>query len=436
MVIQFPLGELLILLDKMKLETRNIIGALLFFFGAYCFYQLYFLQQKNSELKNDYAEATSVKYGLFNPEIWKEKITIALYEKIDSIDLSGANKELVEEQITNALHLLVDQLNTYLQQKINEESNGLFRWAKGLAFDIFYDETKIRDQIPEYTEKIMQYIGTEDSKAKIKQFLKDQLDQFMETNVSPIGIQKLDFLKRKYQAQNTEIIPQIIADDLIQNEEQSKVWIYGIYALSVIIFILAYKSPIVPNMLMLGGMLLVWAPAIMLPMMSVGAELEKVQFNIIGTSFEFNNQTLFYQSKSILDLVKSLFNQDDISSIVVGFLVAFFSVFFPLIKIVMSFIYSEIKPENNFVRYLVRYGSKWSMADVFVVAIFMGFIGFRSIISHQLKSIEEATNFTSIETADLTEIHFPVFFFVTFVAMNIIASNKIIWYHKTNGKKL
>lgn len=413
----------------METKTRNILGAILFFIGAYCFYQLYFLQQKNTELQYDYAEATSVKYGLFNPETWKEKVTEALYKKIDKLDFSGANKQMIEEQINNALNMLVDQINNYIKEK--ENSGNIFsQLATRITVSLLYDETQIRAQIPEYTEKIMQYINSEDSKEKIKSFLKEQLNSFLDNNISKIKLQNIEILKKKYSVTEQEKLPIIINNEIKSNEKESQIWIYSIYGLAVVIFLLAYNSPNIPNMLMLGGMLLLWTPAILLPMMSVGAELENIKFNIIGTDFEFKDQTLFYQSKSVVNLVESLFKQGDFSSTVVGILVAFFSVIFPIIKIVLSFIYSQMKPTNNFVRYLVRYGSKWSMADVFVVAIFMSFIGFKSIISHQLHSLEEATNFTHIETADLTRLHFPVFFFVTFVVMNILATNKIIWHHQ------
>ena len=126
----------------METKTRNILGAILFFIGAYCFYQLYFLQQKNTELQYDYAEATSVKYGLFNPETWKEKVTEALYKKIDKLDFSGANKQMIEEQINNALNMLVDQINNYIKEK--ENSGNIFsQLATRITVSLLYDENQI-----------------------------------------------------------------------------------------------------------------------------------------------------------------------------------------------------------------------------------------------------------------------------------------------------
>ena len=43
---------------------------------------------------------------------------------------------------------------------------------------------------------------------------------------------------------------------------------------------------------------------------------------------------------------------------------------------------------SKFLQFMVFKSGKWSMADVFVVAIFMAFIGFKGIIDSQLNQLD------------------------------------------------
>lgn len=86
----------------------------------------------------------------------------------------------------------------------------------------------------------------------------------------------------------------------------------------------------------------------------------------------------YYQSKSIVQLIQLLFQQ---GNLLVAFSILIFSVIFPLIKTLLM-IFFVFRPEiahqkwfKNFVLNL----SKWSMADVFVVAIFLGFLAFKNL---------------------------------------------------------
>ena len=90
-----------------------------------------------------------------------------------------------------------------------------------------------------------------------------------------------------------------------------------------------------------------------------------------------DKQTLYSQTQSILESVKTLHENDNSF---VAFLILLFSVMVPIIKAVILLITFTLK--DSMARYrlynFVRSIGKWSMADVFVVGIFIAFLATKS----------------------------------------------------------
>jgi hypothetical protein len=86
----------------------------------------------------------------------------------------------------------------------------------------------------------------------------------------------------------------------------------------------------------------------------------------------------YYQSKSIAQLIQLLFQQ---GNLLVGFSILIFSVVFPLIKtfLMVFFVFQPQIATKKWFKNFVLNLSKWSMADVFVVAIFLGFLAFKNL---------------------------------------------------------
>ncbi len=118
------------------------------------------------------------------------------------------------------------------------------------------------------------------------------------------------------------------------------------------------------------------------PMIEIDARIKELSFLLIGEKITFNDQVLFFQSKSIVDVVTILIQTGKFDSALVGVLILAFSVIFPIGKLVASKIYvlgNEKCRTNRWVCFFAFKSGKWSMADVNVVAIFMAYIGFKGI---------------------------------------------------------
>jgi len=86
----------------------------------------------------------------------------------------------------------------------------------------------------------------------------------------------------------------------------------------------------------------------------------------------------YYQSKSIYDIVSLLWRQHNYF---VAVAIAMFSVLIPLLKIIVSLILISTKSLRNKKRWKLIVGiiGKWSMADVFVGAIYLAYMSFGNL---------------------------------------------------------
>lgn len=143
------------------------------------------------------------------------------------------------------------------------------------------------------------------------------------------------------------------------------------------------------------------------PMLEIGAfernlNLGEIPINAKVMGFNVNVEVaqsfpgdiyFYYQSKSVLELISLLFQQ---RNWVVGLSILMFSVLFPFAKIVATFWlvvlgerrlrlrgtgFDEYQADtsNSWLTFFVEKFGKWSMADVFVVAVFLAFLAFSNM---------------------------------------------------------
>ena len=88
----------------------------------------------------------------------------------------------------------------------------------------------------------------------------------------------------------------------------------------------------------------------------------------------------YYQNKSIMGLIELLFQK---KNWVVGIAILVFSVLVPLVKLFFSLLllFSGIVRNTDWVKQLISSIGKWSMADVFVAAIFLAYLSFQNMNS-------------------------------------------------------
>jgi hypothetical protein len=147
---------------------------------------------------------------------------------------------------------------------------------------------------------------------------------------------------------------------------------------------------------------------------------------------------IFFQSKSIVDVVHILLETGKYDSIIVGVLIMAFSILFPVAKILSTKLYLLGKTkwrENKVIRYFAFKSGKWSMADVYVVAIFMAYIGFKGILDNQIKGLTMQTDsLVSLSTSE-TSLQPGFVLFIGFVLFSLVLSEVLTRITTQEAKK-
>lgn len=115
------------------------------------------------------------------------------------------------------------------------------------------------------------------------------------------------------------------------------------------------------------------------PFIEVMAYNKDLSIDIAFTDITFDGRTHYwYQNKSIFGIIEVLYTG---GNFLVAIAVAIFSIIFPLIKSSVSiFVLHNPSSEKSSKRYqFVRNLGKWSMADVFVAAIFLALFAYSNM---------------------------------------------------------
>jgi len=102
-------------------------------------------------------------------------------------------------------------------------------------------------------------------------------------------------------------------------------------------------------------------------------------------------------------------------------LVFCFSILFPLTKLILSafYLFNDRIAQNKTVQNIIFHLGKWSMADVFVVAMFMAYIGFYGIVTSQLSNIDNNATGYAVETLNYSRLAPGALYFTLYCILSI-----------------
>ncbi len=152
-----------------------------------------------------------------------------------------------------------------------------------------------------------------------------------------------------------------------------------------------------------------------------------MSFTFLGKPIAFNDQLLYFQSKTVLEVFHTLVTSGKPDMWLVGVLVLMFSVVFPTLKI-LSLSLCLRKPNllrtNRVVKFLALDSSKWSMADVMALAIFMSFVAFNGLIPSTMNGLRETGAQLAIPT-DSSKILPGYYLFIGFCLASLFLSKRL-----------
>jgi hypothetical protein len=422
----------------MKFVLATLISALLVF-STWSGYNLYKVSQIENELKYDHAELNLIKYGLFNIDIWKTKIFSILESKAGSFKLKDSDFNSIQKTLENYLtELHEDYFSTgkimeILAEETGGEKKGIGKLLSGLfkgKIEEQIEKIDFKSRIPGLAIELTKEIKRKSP--EIQKAITDQISNMIAAESENDFIDQRQGLLDKYDGVSvTEVSARIIDRmDLVQVEK--KKWItYSLVGLILAMLLSLFLSKWITFRL---SMVLASVTAtlfltlgLLLPMIELDARLTQVDLMLLGEAVHFDEQYMYYQSKSIIDVTRTLLEGNGIDLKIVGLLILLFSIILPLSKMIATNIYLYAKKARtiSLLKLLIFHLGKWSMADVFVVAIFMSYIGFHGLVSSQLGDMERQTDTLALDTVNYSGLASGIIFFTLYCLFSIVISTLI-----------
>jgi uncharacterized membrane-anchored protein YhcB (DUF1043 family) len=378
----------------------------------------------NQQDKNDYAELNSVKYGLLSIDEWKRQVTEILAEEINQLYLSKANERVLRKHIEVLLNTLIDEVD----KKIRKENSGTAGGQIAQSFiNIFVNLKEIKKGIPEYARAVIHEMTKPKSKRQIKAVLNRELDKYSDQTFDTQGTPRLGRILLRTDTSDIEGARAKLKEKVSVRHALIVKESGVLVLMAVILFALSgfSKLPLTPSryIFLILSLVTLLIAGVTTPTIDMEATISQMNFMLIGHPIHFENQVLYFQSKSILDVFWIMITHKDFQMKLVGILLITFSIVFPVLKIISSmgyyFNFRKLR-DNAVIRFFVLKSGKWSMADVMVVAIFMAYIGFNGIISSQLGHLRSADKELVILTTNATALQPGFYLFLTYTLLALM----------------
>lgn len=404
--------------------------------------RIYTNQQEISRLEAHYAEIYRINYGIFNIQAWKEKVFHVVTGHIQQFKISPAAFDEAEIELRKYLYSIYDKFiaNGVLFQGVFEQAEKnnkvnkmlLKMFKDNLSTQI--DALNIKSEIPSMAKTLAAEL--KNNEPRFQELMRQELSRLLQFNDKYAYMDPRAAMFKEFNCPDLQCTGDFLNKEL--GRLKAMQYRYNIFfmslallAITMLAFLYKYSNPAwsVGGMTLFSVLLLLLG--ISLPMIVIDARLNSFVFNLFEQDLDFDEQVVFYQSKSILDVTRNLIESNGFDLKLVGFMILCFSVIFPLIKLVLGglFLQYTALQNSNFARNTIFYLGKWSMADVFVVALFMTYIGFYGLFDAQLRQLEANKGGFAIETVNYTHLSSGALFFTTYCILSIFLGLIINKWH-------
>lgn len=419
-------------MKKLSVQRSGLIAGvlLLLIVAAFCGVQVHALSQEQKAVKRDFSVVNNISFGLLSVSRWRDLVVSAVGNQIENFNLTPAERDSLELEIEVILNGLIDKADSM----ISRPQRSLGGKLRKLAFHAFIKPEDLHKETPAFAHKIMAEVLRPRSRNRLTSVAKSKLEELGEaTYDSSENAQQhtFDSVFQHYHVTTLDAFNSQTAARLALIHHRMYYFVGGMSLALLLLLALwwllrRHKELHVTLFILSIVMALIFLlTGLTSVMIEIDARIDMLDFHIIGQTIAFKDQVIFFQSKSIVDVVLLLMRTGKYDSILVGVLILCFSILFPVAKLLSTGFYllgARTWMKSRPVVYFAFHSGKWSMADVMVVAIFMAYIGFNGILNDQMTDLNMRTSaFTSIAT-NRTELQPGYIVFVVFVLFGLILS--------------
>lgn len=380
-------------------------------------------------LRTDLAEITNARYGILSADRWRDIIGPILNAQVDKIDLKGQSKSL-RPMVERSLYALLDNIKAQFTSPNNKQP-GMPGGGNPLFVNMII--ASLRPHVPEYTSVVMAELGKSDTQKNFKESVRGVLANAVKDTFGVTDMTAYNAILRRYGCSDGAMCEQTLGNRIRQDDSELNRYYLIVLACSALAFALLLpgrrplaRAAVIVLMLFSLSMLV---GGVLSPMLEVEVRVTRLDATLLGTPIEFREQSLYYRSKTVLEVCQTLLQMGRPEMTLVGVLVILFSVVFPVLKM-LALAACLFRPAllrtSRFVRLLAFDLSKWSMADVMVLAIFMSFVAFNGVISSGLEGMRQMPNVQLVQFPTSASRILPGYYlFFGFCLSSILLSKRL-----------
>ena len=417
-------------MDKYKLNKNFIVNLIAVFIllallivGS----KIRDTEKEKAELKSDLMELLNIKYGLFNVDEWKKSLSEIITDKISELEIGKENQDQLRKKIAGFLYKTIAGFE---ERYYKENKGSLGGFLKSSVANFTGTFTKLKENVPVFTNQILAFMSDSKNKKVVKDFLLDKLNEYTTETFSETDYSVHDSILKKYgYSDRASAVDFLTANIHTLQTRTDNFTIFVLVAAILCLVILFLSGTFHPYGYLIFTTIALFFlyMGVNFTMIEIDARITEIKFTLMGKSLAFFDQVIYYRSKSILDVVQLMVFQKKLDLLFIGVLIFVFSVLFPLLKLVASCIvaFNPRAHSRKVIYFFVFKTGKWSMADVMVVAIFMAFIGFSGIVSEQLTQLNTISSSLEVITSNASSLQIGFYSFFCFVLLSLFLSEKI-----------
>jgi hypothetical protein len=289
----------------------------------------------------------------------------------------------------------------------------------------------LRPQVPEFANTVLKELGSKENKEAIQKYIAGIVADGAKNTFSPVDMTEFNRILRQYGCADAALCRGVIGKRIEEaNRRISGEYLGALGAAAVaMILLLAQRKKLSRAGVGLAILfcLTLLAGGVLSPMLEVEARISTIHLTFFGQPISFGEQVLYYQSKTVLEVFHTLIDIGQPEMYVVAVLLLTFSVIFPALKM-LTLGACLLRPEwitkSRIAKFFALESSKWSMADVMAIAIFMSFVAFNGVIAGALGGLQSPGSQIVVPT-DSSQVLAGFYLFIGFVLSSLFLSRKL-----------
>jgi hypothetical protein len=383
---------------------------------------------RRRDMRTDLAELEHVRYGILSADRWRAIIGPILNAQVDKLDLRAESKDL-RPMVERSLNGLLDNI----KQQMSAPQPGTSKGFAAPPMIVNMIVNSLRPKVPEYAGVVLAELGKPQNQMAFKEAVRSVMADAVKNTFGAVDMSTYNAILRRYGCSDgpacEAALRQRINDADVQLNTDYLI-VLSSAALGFLLLMVGQRvlSRAAVLLLMLFSLTML-VGGVASPMIEVEVRITRLNATLLGSPIQFNEQSLYYRSKTVLEVFQTLMEMHRPAMSLVAVLVLLFSVVFPALKMLAlsaSLFQPSLLRTSRVVRLLAFELSKWSMADVMALAIFMSFVAFNGVIESGLRGIGEMPQVQQLVIPTNSSTILPGYYlFVGFCVASIILSKKL-----------